>query len=818
MPEAASPYGGRGATLWRRLVEGSADLVVVQRPDVVLDVGLRLCESLGWDRDAVVGSGLAPLLEPSDRARFRAMVDDLLGGSVTGGGRRDRFRIRHGDGSWRSIEVAAWPLPAQRRPDAIVLSLNDVTESAERGLSTQRRAHRFKAMVEQASDIIVMLDASGSVKYVSPSVESVLGYPATEDRPVDVFSLIHPDDAAMVREDFEKKVSDLDYSQPITFRLVHRDGGWRWVEALGSNLLHDPDVEAILVNLRDVTQRVEAEQALRAGEERYRRVVEVSPEAVAIHQDGLVTYINPAGLRLLGAADAADIVGRPVADFLHPDSEGAARPPERAGSDDAPPLVEERLVGVDGRTIEVELAVVPTVWDGAPAVQVVARDITDRRHAEAQLAHQATHDALTGLPNRGLLLDRLGQAIARSDRSDQPFAVLFLDLDRFKVVNDGLGHEAGDALLVAVAARLCEAVRSGDTVARLGGDEFVVLAEDLGSGPPGEALVRRIETALAEPVRYQDHDLHVTASIGLVVGDGDRTPGDLLRDADAAMYVAKDQGRARCVRFSESLRQRAASRLAVEQDLRRGLDNHEIVVELQPEVRLADGRPVGAEVLARWDHPTRGVLAPDHFIAVAEESGLITRLGQSVLAQALAELLVWREQGLPSDLWMGVNVSAPEFSQPSFARSVRRLLRDFDIPAGALCMEITESVLFLDPMAAAKTIGSLRSAGVSIAVDDFGTGYSSLSYLKRFPLDFVKIDRSFVRELGRDRSDTAIVRAVVEMSHSLGLAVVAEGVETDDQRRLLLDLGCEYAQGWLFGRPAAPADARSFLARDGGPR
>jgi diguanylate cyclase (GGDEF)-like protein len=444
-----------------------------------------------------------------------------------------------------------------------------------------------------------------------------------------------------------------------------------------------------------------------------------------------------------------------------------------------------------------------------------------RRRAEEQLAYQALHDALTGLPNRTLLLARIAHASERAIRTAKTIAVLFVDIDRFKDVNDSLGHDAGDQLLVAFARRLTQIVRASDTVARTGatvarlaGDEFVVLCEDLTSERDAVRVAERIAGEVAAPFEVDGDELAVSASIGIAVSCGRAlSPEQLIRDADLAMYRAKDAGRDRYEVFDAPMRTRVLERIELERDLRKALDRGELQLHYQPLVSLCDGSIVGTEALLRWNHPDRGFVPPLEFVPIAEVSGLIVPIGEWVLETACRQLADWREaDACRPDFSMAVNLS-PKQLTPELPRIVADALRVTGIDPLSLCIEITESLLIEEAESPAALLGALKSAGVKLALDDFGTGYSSLSYLHRFNLDSLKLDRSFISELGRGSSGAKLVAASIDMARALGLTVVAEGVETEQQLAILRQLSCPLAQGYLFARPA-PAHELTTLLRE----
>jgi len=432
-----------------------------------------------------------------------------------------------------------------------------------------------------------------------------------------------------------------------------------------------------------------------------------------------------------------------------------------------------------------------------------------RERTEA-LAHQALHDALTGLPNRALLVDRLDQALAAATRTGRPVAVLFVDVDHFKLFNDSRGHAAGDDLIVALARRLKDTVRPADTVSRFGGDEFVVVSPDAGTVEGASALAGRISAALALPFRLGDQDVFLTVSIGMGVSRPATPAEALLRDADAAMYRAKQQGRARCEFFDETMRTEAATRLELQTALHWAIERDELRVFYQPLVEVASGRVVGLEGLVRWDHPDRGLLAPGSFVPIAEDAGLIVPIDACVLRQAAADHARWRRKHPQLLLSMNVNLSAHHLRHAGLVGRVREVIEEHGLEPSALCLELTESVLMEDLGRHAETLLELRRLGVRLAIDDFGTGYSSLTRLRLFPVDVVKIDRSFVAGLGTDPRDTAIVRGVIDLAHALDLVVVAEGIERPEQLEELRALRCDLAQGYLFAppEPAAVVDGR----------
>jgi len=586
---------------------------------------------------------------------------------------------------------------------------------------------------------------------------------------------------------------------------------------------------------RDITARKHTERELlaktheleRIGRE-LRTLLESSPDPMArMDRDLRYTYVNPAATALAGL-EAADILGRTSSELGFPEDytrgwESALRHVLATGE---PADVERNLV-LGGTRRFLESRIVPEFDDDGQvrSLLVVSRDLTERKRIEETLAEQAVRDPLTGLANRRLFVERTNRALAALEGADTLLAVLFLDLDRFKVVNDSLGHAAGDALLVAVAARLQAAARRTDLVARFGGDEFAVLCERLSRREDAAALADRINRALTEPIRHAGQEIHVSASIGIAtccgVATADSGSGSesgpaadadaLLRDADAAMYQVKARGNGAGghLFFTEPIREQAVSRLAVETELRLALERGEFRLFYEPIYALRQRRLIGAEALIRWQHPRRGLLPPAEFIPVAEECGLIVPIGLWVLREACRTLAAWTRiyhrahAANPAEQapTMAVNLSVRQIADSGFADEVAAVLRRHRLEPAQLSLEITETAVHDAPFSAGTVLKALCELGARIALDDFGTGYSSLMHLRQAPVDILKIDRMFVSELGRLGQDEAIVAAVIGMARALGMTTIGEGIETAEQYRRLCELGCDQGQGYLFSPP-----------------
>jgi diguanylate cyclase (GGDEF)-like protein/PAS domain S-box-containing protein len=559
---------------------------------------------------------------------------------------------------------------------------------------------------------------------------------------------------------------------------------------------------AAVTSIRDITGERTREAALRRTEEQFRLTMDHTPIGFAlVGLDGRFLRVNRALCQLVGCP-ADHLRDRTLTDLTHPDDVAEVTHQVRRllrGERDSVEL-EKRYLRHDGDTMWGLLSITLVRDDqGAPLYLIVQiQDITDSRRTHDLLAHLALHDPLTGLPNRTLVLDRVQKALDRGRRTAQKVAVLFCDLDHFKVVNDSMGHELGDAVLVEVSRRLVNALRAGDTAGRLGGDEFVVVCEGIGDEREAIIVAERMQAAVGEPAAVAGRVVVPTMSIGIAVSSSpDVDPLTLLRDADTAMYRAKDQGRNQWDIMDVALRQRALDRLDIEHALRAGLEEGQLALHFQPIVDLRTGHTVGREALLRWAHPERGLLLPDQFLQVAEESGLIGDIGRWVLEQA-----AWAAAGAADRTsYVAVNVSPHQIARPGLADAVGRALSQAKLPPDRLVVELTESVVLSAAPTSRNELQSLDDLGVRIVVDDFGTGFSALSYLRDLPVSGIKVDRSFTAGLGSDHQCERIVEALTGLGRGLAVDVVVEGVETDVQRSLLSTIGCEHAQGFLFGRP-----------------
>jgi diguanylate cyclase (GGDEF)-like protein/PAS domain S-box-containing protein len=559
--------------------------------------------------------------------------------------------------------------------------------------------------------------------------------------------------------------------------------------------------------------RKQAADALKASEARFRTLAETAPCAIFIYQDDRFTYANSATSTITGYT-RDEFLRLGFWDVVHPDFRPLVQARGMAGekSEGGPLRYEIKIVRKDQEERWLDYTAGVIDFAGKPAVLGTAFDITERKRAEDQIKNLAYHDALTGLPNRLLFTDRLSLAVSQAARHSQHLAVLFLDMDRFKVINDSLGHSLGDRLLQAVAERLLACVREADTVARLGGDEFTLLLPGVAHPADVARVAEKILEALKQPFKLEGRELYCTASMGISLFPEDGADAEtLVKNADTAMYRAKEQGRDNYQLYTPAMNASAIERLQLESELRRALSKNELEIHYQPVLDLATGRVYGLEALLRWRHPEKGLLGPSDFISLAEVTGLAVPMSSWILRTACAQARAWH--ATHPRLIVAVNLSARQFQQPDLVDTVKSALEDTGLPARSLDLEITETNAMQNAEATVATLRELKALGVRVSIDDFGIGYSSLSYLKRLPIDTLKIDQSFVRDITTDPDDAAIATAVIALAHTLKLRVVAEGVETEEQLAFLTARSCDRMQGYLFSHPLPADECTAFLAK-----
>jgi diguanylate cyclase (GGDEF)-like protein/PAS domain S-box-containing protein len=820
----------------RALLQNGADgIVVIDEAGIISFVGGSLVASYGWTAEDLLGHTCFDVIHADDRDDVAEALAAILmtpGAIVTAG-----FRVLLADGDHRWVEVTAANLLEDSSVTGIVANVRDIHDRKMAEAALEASEVRFRTVVSSSYDITTVVDESGIIKWITPNVEQQLGWTAEELEGADGIALIHPDNLAFILDELARFTSGAGVPNPRPIKIRHKDGRYVDVEIVATDFMDHPDIRGLAVNLRDISDRVSVEHESR----RLTDIFGLTSDLVGIaNVRGGFVYLNEAARRFLGLAADAPIDEFDLAPFVTRESL------QQVGDDIGRSLEHTGLWTGELDMIDAEGNVVSMLGqlmahredDGKIRyLSGMLRDISERKLFERRLEHEATHDPLTGLPNRTLLLDRLQMALARGKRHRSTVAVLFCDLDHFKVVNDSLGHSRGDEVLLEVAERLKMHLRPGDTVSRFGGDEFVILCEDVDGPDDAISIARRTDHSVSRAFHLDGHEVFVGVSIGIALTDGatDADPEALIRDADAAMYRAKARGRARYQLFEPGIWEQAVDRFDIENALRRALVRGELEVFYQPLVSLHDfaeeglglgggqpsldlrsddggvevrpgGRIVGVEALVRWNHPERGRMMPTEFIGVAEETGIVLPMGAWVLDVACRQMQMWTNLfDHAQDLTLAVNLSARQLGNAELVDHVRRAIDESGLAASRLHLEITESVLMDDVEMSALILGNLKELGINVAVDDFGTGYSSLSYLRRFPVDSLKVDRSFVDGLGSEPEDSAIVAAIVNLAHTLGLEAVAEGVETEQQLLELASLGCDIAQGFFLSVPV-PAD------------
>jgi diguanylate cyclase (GGDEF)-like protein/PAS domain S-box-containing protein len=804
------------------LVEHSSDMVAVLDDEGRIVYGSPAVRRvLGWpsgvfpqpqDADRVISA--FDLVHPDDLPRIQRLFVEGVAEHRTED--RNEFRLRRVDGSWCWVEAVSTNRLDDPAVRGIVVNARDISERRDADEAIRTSEERFRSLVQHASEFVLVYGTDNRVTYASPAVGRFVGGEGRDLLGGEYSERVHPDDRDRLVNGLRDLGDRPGGSARWTVRMRRHDETYRWMEVVATNLFADENVEGVVINARDVTERLQTEAALRESEARFRSAFVHAPIGMALaDRGGRLLRSNQAFARMLGRT-VEELADMTIRDITHPD--------DWDGNDDlirrlfdgeiTSYHLEKRYLHADGHAVLVSLSVSAVRDpDGTPLYMIgQVEDITERKAIGERLVHQAIHDPLTGLPNRIHFIDRVRTTMKGGNRRRQRIAVLFLDVDNFKVINDSLGHEAGDQLLITIGHRLRRMLRPTDTVARFGGDEFTILCEEVDTPADVKALAERVLEEIERPVLLAEGEVFVTASIGIACSEHrEETPETLVRDADTAMYRAKENGRRRAEFFDERARARTLEHLHTGNALHRALERGEFELHYQPILELETGRISGFEALIRWRHPERGLIAPIEFIGLAEETGLVVPIGTWVLETACSQVAAWqaRETDGRRPLTVSANLSPRQLAEPTFPDQISDVLRRTGIRPGTLWLEITETTLMHDTESATSVLRALRSLGVHLAVDDFGTGYSSLSHLKRFPIEALKIDQGFVDGLGRDPEDTAIVAAVVSLAHALGLSSTAEGVEDPRQLAELRTLGCEHAQGNLFAepRPAAELDA-----------
>jgi diguanylate cyclase (GGDEF)-like protein/PAS domain S-box-containing protein len=776
--------------------------------------------------NAIRGSGDevgVSYLETCERARGEGSAEaHLVAAGIRSvlSGEKKTFSLEyscHSPTEQRWFQLAVTPLHEGRPAGAVVMHVN-VTERYRAVLGLQASLQEFRTLAEAVPQIVWITDADGQCIYFNQRWMDYTGLTIEESLGERWIKPFHPDDQKRAVDAWET-ATRTGAKYMVECRLRRSDGVYRWWLIRG---VRQQDAEGTILKwfgtCTDIHDLKMIEEALFLEKESAQvRLNSIGESVFCTDISGNVSFLNSAAEKMTRWS-CAEAVGRPLAQVLRIKSanrELTPNPAELAVSQNCiVHLASDCIFGRrDGFEIPIEGSIAPIHnREGlATGAVVVIRDVSASRAMALQMTHLAEHDPLTGLPNRLLLNDRVKQAIALAPRHKKQVALLFLDLDGFKHINDSLGHSIGDKLLQSTGERLVKCVRSADTVSRQGGDEFVVLLSEVEHPEDAAITARRIIQAVAEPQSIDQHDLHVTTSIGLSLYPDDGLNAEtLVKNADTAMYQAKENGRQSYQFFKTDMNVKAVERQSIEESLRRALDRQEFSLQYQPKIDLRTKRITGAEALIRWTHPTRGSVSPAQFIPVAEDSGLIVPIGNWVLHEACRQTRAWEKTGLPA-VPIAVNVSALEFRQETFLEGIFGALRETGLDPKSLELELTESVLMKRAEFAASVLKELRARGIRVAVDDFGTGYSSLSYLRKFPIDALKIDQSFVRQITMAPQDTTIVSAIISMGRSLNLRVVAEGVETLGELEFLEAHQCDEAQGYYFSRPIPPEQFAKLL-------
>ncbi len=803
---------------FRAVIDHANDAIFVFETEgwTVADVNETGQVLLGHPKAEILGGHISAFFPPEIAARYaRALPED------------ERVQFRNGhivtwligkEGRRTPIEITVTVQSFAGRGYAVVVA-RDVTmrQQIEAELDKSRRL--FSSFMEHTPAMAFIKDLEGHYIFCNPAFAALAGLPQGDILGRTDHDLWPEDIADLLRANDQHVLTT---GQPLFVMEVMRtrtDGSPRYGQVSKFPLMQNGKPFALAGNAVDITVQVQAEQALQRSEERYRIVAEYNHDMECwLSPTGQMLYVSPSCERITGY-DREFFLAAPQAlpGILHPeDREGwdhfiSAR---TLGDDDSQDF---RILHKDGFTCWVN-AVKREVMGGnggSMGTRLSLRDITDRKEMELQLRHLALHDPLTALANRTLCLDRIRQAMERARRRHPySFSLVFLDLDRFKILNDSLGHAFGDQVLIAVADILRRSVRSLDTVSRFGGDEFVILLEELSSSREVVQAIQRLRAALTQPLNLSGHDIQLTASMGVTIGTQHAdTPEDLLRNANIAMHQAKKAGRNRFKAFTPGMLATASKMLALETDLRRGLNRGEFFMVYQPIVKLDRKATLhGYEALVRWNHPERGLISPAEFIPVAEESGLIVDLGRIVLRGSRAPLRRWRlDAPAAAELIVSVNISPRQFSDATLVDTVKAVLAETGLPPANLKLEITETAIMENAGSAVERLRKLKTLGIALSIDDFGTGYSSMNTLQQFPLDTLKIDLSFIRRMDHSSEGLEIVKAIISLAHSLRLQVVAEGVERSEQLAILTALGCEYAQGYYYSKPVDVDQAWAFF-------
>ncbi|WP_353258820.1 PAS domain S-box protein [Prochlorothrix hollandica] len=788
----------------------------------LIHVNQALCDILGYDADTLQTLTLQDITHPSDRTLWQQVHHSLMLGSGENMARLEqRFMNQKGKVIYTLFQVTLLR-DEEGEPVQVISQFVDISDRKETEAALQANEQFLVSIFDNIEEFIFVIDVLGDqdLRYVSlnPAYEQITGLKTAEVQGKTPAEVLEPTLAESLTSHYHRC---LNQGERITYEeyVVFQDQPLWWMTSLIPLFNDQQQVYRIIGTSIDLTARKQMENALSQSEYRHRQIVETATEGIwLLDEQHCTNFINRQATEMLGYAPE-EMKGQPFLNFLDADDWSAAQHYLQQRQQGQGDRHDFKFRKQNGEILWAIVSASPFFDEDShyTGALVMLTDITDRRRVEEKMRHMALYDSLTNLPNRTLFLDRLSHVIQRSQRQpDCSFAVLFLDLDRFKIINDSLGHTMGDELLIAFSRLVESLLRPSDTLARLGGDEFTILLEDLENPESAHHIAARINSALSEPFNLHGFEVFTNVSIGIAFGYKDIKKAEtLLRNADTAMYRAKAQGKGCHAVFDVTMHQMALEHLHLEIDLRHALDRQEMQVYYQPIVCLKTGNLVGFEALLRWFHPRKFLISPDVFIPIAEETGFILPLGQFVLRQACHQTHLWQQQ-YPQyrQLMIGVNLSSRQLSQGHLVASIAAILRDNHLDPRCLKLEITETCLMENPELAASILQQLDNHHIQLALDDFGTGYSSLNYLRRFPVHTLKIDRSFVSCLGTEGEDLEIVRTIISLAHNLKINVIAEGLETLNQWDQLRRLGCEFGQGYFFAKPLDLAAATNLLAQN----
>lgn len=800
---------------YRSLFENANDIIYVHDlKGRYISLNAAAERVFGYTREEALSLHMSQMIAPEHMDLARRMFRQKLEGNTE----QTTYELDciAKDGSRITLEINSTVLTMDGKPVAIQGIARNVTERRLADEALRESEKRYRRIFENANDIIYTLDLSGNITSLNHTGEMITGYTREELINRTFFDLLAPESFPAALEMTSKDLSE-ERTTRYEIEILSKDGRRIPLELSTRLIIKNGMPVGIHGIARDITDRRRAEEALRTSEMNFRRLGEgIFHQVWTAKADGDLDYVNQRTVEYFGKS-YDEIIGSGWKDLIHPDDiDNCLRLWTDSLTTGIYYEVEFRLRRHDGVFRWHKARANPGLDDNGNIIKWFGTntDIDDQKRTEEKLNYLARHDALTGLPNRAELMTHLRGAVSRAERSRSArFALLFLDLDRFKVINDSLGHIVGDKLLKAIAERLDVMVRPGDIVSRLGGDEFVVLLNRTGGREEVIKVADRIQRNLEKPFIIDGYEIFTSASIGIMVSDNvRREPEEFLRDADAAMYRAKESGKARYEVFDEEMYVTNMNILEVETDLRRAVERNDFVVLFQPIVDLMDGTVTEFEALIRWQHHERGLIPPDDFIGVAEETGLIVPIGKWAISEACQNLAKWQKKSVRR-LSVSVNLSAKQLMHPTLIDDIRSVIGETGIEPSQLKLEVTESIVMEQSERSLRVLRDLDRLGVALATDDFGTGYSSLSYLARFPFDRLKIDRSFVEKMVLDGKSSAIVKTILTLAENLGIDVVAEGIESEEQLRRLQLFGCRLGQGFLFSEPVTADMAAKTLGK-----